>query len=143
MSVYDLYKPLRNHLRQFPLLESLGVVRAYVQHLQFKVPFPANIEVEQEFLRARHRHEKKVYEWELDILAREIVLNSPEHAEKTLRSWHEFAEAINKIKELENSITGAYPELHQKNILIELYRIGHRQFPWQWPAAGSVDTRLS
>jgi len=133
MSVYELYKPLRNYLRKFPLLESLGVVRAYIQHLQFKQPFPSDIQVLEDLLNERTHKEKMLYapEWELDILAKEIILNSPEHAEKTLRLWPAFAGAINRIKDLENNIYGAHRELAQSNILIELFRIIHRQFPWQ------------
>src|SRR5258708_34305746 len=49
MSVYDLYKPLRNYLRQFPLLDSLAVVHAYAQYLQFNRAFPPSV-LNQKFL---------------------------------------------------------------------------------------------
>jgi hypothetical protein len=132
---YELYKPLRNHLRQYSLLESLGVVRAYVQHLQFDQAFPSDIEVDATFLRASDV-EKRVYgvhEWELELLAKELILNAPDIGKKDLRSWKEFSTSINKIKSLENNIGAysAYRTLFQKNVLLELYRIAHRQFPWQ------------
>jgi len=41
MSVYEHYTPLRKYLRQFPLLESLDVVRAYIQYLQIGQPLGA------------------------------------------------------------------------------------------------------
>lgn len=129
---YELYKPLRNYLRKYPLLQSLGVVRAYVQHLQFNQPFPGDIEVDRGFLLAGPVG-KHVYEWELAILARELILNAPEEGERDLRSWKNFSGAVNKLKEVENNISGyaAYRKLYLENVLLELYRIAHRQFPWQ------------
>jgi hypothetical protein len=108
---YELYKPLRNHLRQYSLLESLGVVRAYVQHLQFDQAFPSDIEVDATFLRASDV-EKRVYgvhEWELELLAKELILNAPDIGKKDLRSWKEFSTSINKIKSLLRIISALIP----------------------------------
>ena len=128
--VYNAYKPLRNYLRNFPLHESLKVVHAYIQFLQFKNPFPKDIEVHDKCLLTK-RAEKGIYEWELDILAREIILNCPETGSKSLKAWPNLAGAINRIKELENEITIIHSEKVSSNILLELHRTGHRQFPWQ------------
>jgi hypothetical protein len=103
MSVYDLYKPLRNLLLQYSLLDSLSVVHAYAQYIQFSCPLPSNIEVNP-ILYARHKPERQIYEWQLDLLAREIILNSPACGPKTLRSWPQFAKAINAIKDLEEKV---------------------------------------
>jgi hypothetical protein len=70
MSVYDLYKPLRNLLRQYPLMESLSVVHAYTQYLQFSRPLPSDIDVNP-IIYARHKPERQIYEWQLDLLARD------------------------------------------------------------------------
>jgi len=139
MSTYDLYKPLRNNLRQVCLLESLGVIRAYVQHLQFGRPFPHDIQVNDEFLKANDRADKGVFEWELELLAKEIILNSPDRSAcpKTLRRWRDFAGVVNKLRDLENNIAGRYQEIFEQNIMLELYRIAHRQFPWQRPPSSS------
>ena len=130
---FELYKPLRNHLRKVQLIESLGVIRAYMQHFQFKASFPNDIEVPLWFLQARSRVEKKVYEWEVDVLTRELLLHAstlgapdPRH---TLRRWYS-AEGVNKLKTLENHVATLYPE---GSILLELHRIAHREFPWQRP----------
>ena len=132
MSVYDSYKPLRNYLRKVPLWESLKIIHAYIQFLQFQQPIPNNIEVNEQVLSAK-LSAKGIYAWELDILAREIVLNADLNGKLTLRQWKNMANAINKIKDLENDIS-AHSERLAPNILLELYRIQHRQFPWQWPA---------
>jgi len=132
MSVYDSYKPLRNYLRKVPLWESLKVIHSYIQFLQFKQPFPKDIEISEQLLSAK-KADKSIYEWELDILAREIVLNAEPNGVLTLRQWKNLAEAVNKIKTLENDISAHSGKL-EPNILLELHRIAHRQFPWQWPA---------
>lgn len=131
MSAYELCKPLRNYLRQFPLLDSLGVIRAYLQHLQFDSEIPGDIEVSQQFLSAPSWIDKNIFAWELEILAKEIILNCPERGSKTLKQWHRFSTAVNKLKDLENEISKKYHSLVAENILLELYRIAHRQFPWQ------------
>ncbi len=130
--IYDAYKPLRNTLRQVSLVESLGVVRAYLQYLQFHQPLPNDIEVIPQFLKARSRPERMVFEWELDTIAREIVINSPESDSLVflgdLRRWDHFSSTVNKLKDLENAIGGLCPP---SSVLLEINRIAHRQFPWQ------------
>lgn len=128
--VYEFYKPLRNYLRQFSSIDSLYVIRAYILYLQLKQPFPSDIQANRYFLR-NYSTTRAVFEWELDLLAREIILNASETAKKTLRQWADFSSAINKIKDLENNISGIRTHIGQDNILLEIHRIAHRQFPWQ------------
>jgi hypothetical protein len=128
--MYELYKPLRNFLRRTSLIQSLGVIRAYMQFLAFGQPFPNDIEVHSGFLRAS-RAENGVYEWELELLAKELILNAPEQGELDLRSWGSFSNSLNLLKKLEDGIAQHYEHLISKNILLEMYRIAHRQFPWQ------------
>jgi hypothetical protein len=135
---FEFYKPLRNHLRQVSLTESLGVVRAYIQYMQFGAAFPGDIEVASYFLRAQDAVERKMFEWELDLLCREIILHAADgpanYSPKTLRKWDYLAGAINKLKDLENDLAKLYPEGH---ILLELHRIAHRQFHWQRRPSGT------
>jgi hypothetical protein len=130
-TVYDHHRSLRRYLRNFPLLESLSVVRAYEQHLQFNRPFPNDMEVAVAFRTADNPEAKNIFEWELDILAKELVLNASDYAYGTLRKWSSLSTAINLIKKLGNAVTASYPDLYQRDILIELYRIAHNTFPWQ------------
>src|SRR5215471_4746182 len=109
---FEQYKPVRNHLRKVALIESLGVIRSYVQHMQFGSEFPSDIEVAPYFLQARTPLERKVFEWELDVLAREVVLNASElgGAHETLRRWSYFSGAVNKIKTFHNDLAALYPK---------------------------------
>jgi hypothetical protein len=105
-------------------------VHAYAQYLQFARPLPSNIEGNP-IIYARHKPERQIYEWQLDLLAKEIILNSPTHGANTLRAWPQFAKAINAIKDLEEKSYIAHRPLFQNNMLIEIFRLAHRQFPWQ------------
>ena len=103
----------------------------YFQYLQLGQPLPDFIEASLAFLNAPNAEERNIFEWELDILVRELIINAADYASNSLRKWSSFATAINKIKELDNDIATAHPDLYQANILIELYLLAHRQFPWQ------------
>lgn len=112
-------------------MDSLEVMRAYFQHLQFDQPMPRNIETGLEFQRGRNRIEKGIMEWELDILTKELILNGAAVGRYSLREWSRLAKAVNMLRELENDLHGEFREIMQPNILLEMYRISHRQFPWQ------------
>ena len=51
--VFDLYKPLRNAIRKLGVGDSLGVIRVYVQNLQFGVEIPSDCEVDPEYASAQ------------------------------------------------------------------------------------------
>lgn len=132
-NIFNLYKPLRNHLKQVPLLESLAVIRAYYQHLQFGNPLPKDVQSEPWFLSARTMMEKKVFEWEIEVLVREIILNGSDNSLncKTLKNFQYFSLALNKLKKLEDDIVIEQGDSINEVVLQEIYRISHRQFPWQ------------
>lgn len=129
--ILESYKPLRNHLRQLSLRDSLYVLWAYIQHLQFNNSIPNDIDVPLEVALAKNKITKQFYEWELEVLIREVIINAQasNFAGKTLRKWGYFAGAVNKLKNLENEIGRKF--IDTTNILTELHRIAHRQFPWQ------------
>jgi len=130
--IFELYKPLRNHLRQVSLQESLYVLWAYIQYLQFDKLLPSDITgVPPEILLAENKIGKRFYEWELEVLIREVIINSQEgdFGTESLRKWNYFSGAVNKLKELEDEIDKKF--IDKTNVLLELHRIGHRQFPWQ------------
>lgn len=130
--IYKLYKPLRNHLRSLSVQNAFYVIWAYSNFLQFKNPFPKDIQVEKSFIDAKHHTERGLYEWELALLARESIVNSTTDigfATKTLQSWSYFSRAINKLKEFENNI---WPTAGKaEKVLKEMSRVARRQFPWQ------------
>lgn len=121
---------LRHRLASAPLLESLEVIHAYISYLQFDTPLPIWIKPIDNFGRM-DRVEAGLFEWELDVLCRELLLSGSRWGTRDLAHWDELADAINHIKDLQTDVLNAYPDILDKNILTELFRIQNQQFPWQ------------
>lgn len=141
-SIYNNYKPLRNHLNKLTLDDSFFVIWSYIQHLQFNNKFSQDIEVSLEFLNKDHIQKIRMCsDWELETITREIIINvqNGSFTDESLKKWSYFAGAINKLKNIENEIGGIF--VNKDNILVELFRISHRQFPWQVRPNGEYLTR--
>jgi hypothetical protein len=126
MSVFALYKPFRNKLAGLSLDESLRVIWAYSQYLQMKdFRFPNDIEVSQQFTMLQI-HQKWVSEWDLEVLAKEVILNAgaSEQRSDSLKLWRRFSETVNALKILDDQIY----DIRKTDAFIELSRIAHRQF---------------
>ena len=100
MDFYENYKPFRNYMRKFSLVESLVDVWRYSLHVLNDAPLPADYAIGRPPLEPIKRN---VWPWELDILAREIVLNATTKGDRSLRRWNDLAGAINHIKRLDNA----------------------------------------
>ena len=122
------------------------MIWAYVQHLQFGNRFPAYVDVPPFFLRLPDRHTKTTYisEWELETLTREVIIHAPESSlsGKSLQNGSYYSQTINKVKSLEYGMSGFY--VGPNNAIREMYRIAHRQFPWQseHPSFGELEDIL-
>jgi hypothetical protein len=125
--MYDLYKPLRNYLRKHELFSGLKAVYHYFQFLQFDVALPIVLQHPELSLRGAYR--LGLFEWELQTLTREILLNCVEGEGHSLFSWKAIAAANNTIKHIENETWGRLAK--EGDIIFELTRIANRQFPWQ------------
>jgi hypothetical protein len=109
MDVFREYKPIRNRITSLARDDALGVIWAYCQYLQINdFKFPKEIEVARKYLQL-DVPQQLISEWELELLAKEVILNSGLIASKsrTLRKWNTLSEIINAIKDLENKITGS------------------------------------
>lgn len=124
------YKNFRNNLRRTNRSESLYVLWNYAQNLQFGRLINQDIEVHEQFVKAKTWIEKSVHPWEVEVLTREAILWGSENKEDhTLRKWQYMADTTNKLKHFENYLAAKYIE--KNDVLTELMRISHRQFPWQ------------
>jgi hypothetical protein len=126
MDFYEDYKPFCNYMRKFRLVESLVDVWRYSLHVLNDAHLPADYAIGKPPFEPIKRN---VWPWELDILAREIVLNATTKGDRSLRRWNDLAGAINHIKRLDNAAYAAFGD--QRDVLLEMHRIVHRQFPWQ------------
>jgi hypothetical protein len=133
-SLFNKYKPLRNQLKQLPLWESLGVVRAYIQLLQIDQPLPKDVLVLKDYLTFDITQKRRfMAEWNLAVLAKEIILNAqevePNRSLSSLKDWNDISRVINKLKDLEGEISLLY--IDKTNVSSELRRTFFLQFPWQ------------
>jgi len=131
MEVFEFYKPIRNKISSLARDDALGVIWAYCQFLQIEnFHFPPEIEVAKRFLEL-DVPQKWISEWDLEVLAKEVLLNCGPAASKgrTLRAWKDFSDTINAVKELDRLIYREFGS--QQRVLVELIRISHRQFIWQ------------
>jgi hypothetical protein len=125
---YDEYKPLRNYMRRFDLAESLVDLWRYSLHVIENLPLPGDYSVG---IGSTDRELKKVlFPWDVDILAKECVLNAGTGGDRTLRKRRDLAVAINHLRRLDGvAFTDGGSEA--PDVLLEIHRIAHRQFLWQ------------
>ncbi|MCP3792287.1 hypothetical protein [Pseudomonas sp. N2-11] len=132
--MYEYYKPLRNFVRQLDRNTALLQIFQFFQNIQHDKPLP------EEFRKLNSNGLSSlkgvVYQWELDILAREVILHSGRGGTKSLFSIRHFRVAIEHIRRLQDrQIDGRLPTV----IYQELHRLFQQQFPWQ---SHSVELRL-
>ncbi len=128
--IFELYKPLKNSLRQTEVYDTLRVLWAYTQNLQFDKAIPSDIQV---FEQSHQSRRISMPEWELETLMREAIINCQENLAsfRTLKMWNYFSNTINKLRDLENGIAAKY--VNKDTIFNEFFRLAHRQFHWQSP----------
>jgi hypothetical protein len=124
--LYRDYKPFRNFLHQFGLLDNLVHIWRYALFKIDKMPLPPN------YIQGRPRFidpEQFPYPWQLDLLVRELVLNAGQTGPRSLNNWNDIAHAINHVQRLDGA---AFMLGNDGNpdVMLELHRIAHRQFPF-------------
>jgi hypothetical protein len=122
------YRSLRNLTATLPATESLKVIHAYAENLERGRKIPPTIQVHQEYYDDKYLG-RRPHLWELELLAKEIILNGSLYGTRTLRRWAHLAVLLNTLRDLENEISKL--PARRENILFELHRISHRQFIWQ------------
>jgi hypothetical protein len=123
VSIYDSYKPLRNMMRQCNLEASLIDVWQLSQHItnNGKAPVQAGM--------PPYSLKHYLYPWDLPTVAREVLLNANRNGTKRLNSLKAMRTVVNTIRQTEDA--GSKERLELEDVMKELHRISHRQFPWQ------------
>jgi len=123
---YRDYKPFRNFLRDFPLLESLIHIWRYSLFTIDKLALPPN------YISGVPRSvtpNTVPFPWELDLLAREIVLNGGLGGTRSLDRWNDLARVMNETRRLDGAAFMLGND-GDPDVMIELHRLAHRQFPF-------------
>jgi hypothetical protein len=126
----DLFEEIRQKLSRYSLIESLFVVYAHMQYLQFGQRLPDTVEIHPD-VAAKSGYDRNYYEWELDLLSRELLQYAPMSGQFSLTRWNEFAGTLDFFRQIDETISQLAGKLLQENILLELGRNAHRTFPWQ------------
>lgn len=134
LDIESLYSPLKNYLHKQRLHESLLAIHAHLQFQQFQVPLPNYIIGEPpgyrgitSFFDSLNFH---VFPWELALICKEIIINSERYGRThSLLVWPYLAGTVNNLKDFENELAKRYST--RENVLLEAFRISHRQFRWQ------------
>jgi hypothetical protein len=122
-NIYNSYKPLRNMMRQCNLEASLVDVWQLSRHIMNDAKAPVQPGMPPYSLK------QYLYPWDLPTIAREVVLNADRMGKKRLNSLNAMRTVVNTIRETEEA--GAKARLDVEDVMKELHRISHRQFPWQ------------
>jgi len=129
----DSYRKLRRLVSDLSFEDSFATTWAFSQYTQIKdFSFPSDVERHPSFTSAPFG---QPYPWQLETILREIVLRSSDVHQrgKTLRRWNDVAAVVNALRALENALQADI--LGPDNILLEVLRVSHQQFPWQRPPA--------
>lgn len=129
--VFGTYKPLRNHLGVVSLSEAMYTLGSFDRLCNFNQVLPSDIE-NPLYLRSYEDlfFKGQIHAWEIETITKESLLNSdPISGNKSLRKWNYLSNGVNKLKALEEKVSKKY--VNKDNVLLELARISHRQFPWQ------------
>lgn len=134
LDIESLYSPLKNYLHKQRLNESLLAIHAHLQFQQFQIPLPNYITGDPPCYRNVSKFLDllgfQVFPWELALICKEIIINSERYGPThSLLEWHYLAGTINNLKTFENELAKRYST--KENVLLEAFRISHRQFRWQ------------
>ena len=127
--LYSLYKSWRNKIAELDRRESLYVIWAYSQAISASsFTMPRDISVPPQLVGMKG---SALTLWELELIAGEIVLNAGEcsRRKRSLMKGTDLVDIVTGLRALENEIYGANEGA--ADVLIEIWRISHRQFTWQ------------
>lgn len=122
----EFIKPLRNYLRHYSCVSFLQAIWFLSNHLEFGgglPPYLANANPKG----LKSNLALGFFLWELDTLAREVILHCEPRMGKQVTEWGQVAKALNLLKKAEQD--GSTIDVH--NVISEMTRIAHRQFHWQ------------
>lgn len=124
MSFYDVYKPLRNFVRKLSLQQELIHIWQLSQNISNGLPLPPAFNIYE-----NQSVKGEIHPWELEILAREVVLEAGEIGKKELLNTNDLSIAIGCLRKIVNEQSRLF--LQEHNVMHEMHRVSQQQFPWQ------------
>lgn len=132
--IFELYKPFRNKLRKYNLIESLFIIWGYSRNYFHNLPFPDEIEKPPGFYPTEtyiNKITKGILDFELDFLLKQFIINC--HILKTNDSLRKFNNLSLIIIYMRNNIRNEIDKeiIKSNDFLFEFHRMAHQQFIWQ------------
>jgi hypothetical protein len=132
-ALYTLYRPVRNRAQRYDLFPSLVALWAYSLHIidgqtlswQWARGAPLGAQLK-----------GMLYPFQMSTLAREIILNAQLEGggDQDLSTWNGLAELANEIRRADERMARtAAKDRTTQDIMWELHRQSHHQFPMQQP----------
>lgn len=103
MTLYETYKPLRNVVRRFGLVQGLVGVWGYALHISHHRALPRGFAAGVP-LQIQARIGDHLHPWDLDIIARELLLNAGPAGSMRLEQWNDLAKVVNLIRRVDDAI---------------------------------------
>lgn len=129
-SVYEAYKPFRNFVKKFDVINSLYFLWYYSQHLAGNKALPKGfLPIHAYGLKSSLRN--LVFPWDLEVLCREFILSAGGAEKKRLDNWADFSKIINYVRDIEN--VASKESLKEESVLLVVNKLLHKQTPWQKP----------
>lgn len=134
-NIFELYKSLRNQIRNFELIESLNICWHLANYLDKEIGLPSDIELDNKL---RNNFNPILFrvnvigEWELEFLISELILNSPERVvnkKQSLKSLKSRNSAVSHIRRIRDA--SYLNSVDVNDIFLEMNRMSHQQFIWQ------------
>jgi hypothetical protein len=124
---YETYRPFRNFMRGISLSSALFVCWDLSRHLAFGTQLRCT-DIGKEFALSGGL-KAHVYQWDLEIICREAILHASKYNGADLSDVRRFINTINHLRRMDDAISKN--RLPDHSIWREMFRIAHRQFPWQ------------
>lgn len=139
--IEKLYRPFRTFASTLSVSTSLLSIWRTARYLDANslgqtkpFPFP---EVERAFGKS-NPFELTIYQWDVELLAREALMHGSVWGSQSLVQWSSFATGINHIRRIEDGMVPLQLQHDPDAVLKDIHRIAHRQFPWQSSRHGNV-----
>lgn len=123
----ESYAPFRDFVKGFDLVTSLIAIWELSLHIIERKPLPDSWRT---VVPHTLQLQKTLHPWDLDILSREFLLNAGSGGRHSLRDWSDLTRCVNYIRELDG-VGYLVSGNGSPDVMFELHRIAHRQFPWQ------------
>lgn len=133
---FETYRPFRNKLAKFNVIDSLYLIWGYSRNYTFDKEFPNDIEKPFAFNpnepdKFKRKFRGGLFDHELEFLQKEFILNCDiAKTNYSIREQKHFIKTINYLRDnIENTLSKLYTK--PENIFLEFNRNAHRQFKWQ------------